>query len=388
MISSKFKKINITLLLSAISVASMFVSGTHANAAESWKLRQSPNGSFGGDIFAPAEKPGFFGGVSIATPTITGVKGPTGNTVTTPSGVTNVPLGALSQAAASALAPNNYTVSVAEGAVVLNQDQTQINLGGGYITEGTYADGKLMFAANVPFIKATRTGSLVFPSATFSGPAGPAQLPATITGPVNASVKAGADARAKLASGSTEGLGDTELSTVWIKNTDRLRVTAGVSLFVPTGKFDPVRQANLQANTGSGDFYTVRPGASFAYNLDPKERITVAGRFAYGFNTVNKDTQYKSGNFVYAEGAIAKVIGDVAFGLNVYSIQQISDDSYSGTDKKIVINGRYKTMGGGPFISYKLPGQDMALNFQISNNFKGENAIVVKTYQLRLMRAF
>lgn len=385
MISSKFKKINTTLLLSAIPVASMFVCGTHANAAESWKLRQSPVGSFGGDIFAPAEKPGFFGGVSITTPTITGVKGPTGDTVTIASGVTNVPLGALNPA----LAPYNaYKASVAEGAVGLNQDQTQINLGGGYITEGTYADGKLLFAANVPFIKATRIGSLVFPSATFSGPAGPAQLPATITGPINASVQAGAEARAKLASGSTEGLGDTELSTVWIKNTDRLRVTAGVSLFVPTGKFDPVRQANLQANTGFGDFYTVRPGATFAYNLDPKERITVAGRVAYGFNTVNKDTQYKSGNFVYAEGAIAKVIGDVAFGLNVFSIQQISDDSYSGTDKKIVINGRYKTMGGGPFISYKLPGQDMALNFQISNNFQGENAIVVKSYQLRLIRAF
>jgi hypothetical protein len=45
-------------------------------------------------------------------------------------------------------------------------------------------------------------------------------------------------------------------------------------------------------------------------------------------------------------------------------------------------------MGGGPFISYKLPGQDMALNFHISNNFQGENAIVVKSYQLRLIRAF
>jgi hypothetical protein len=30
----------------------------------------------------------------------------------------------------------------------------------------------------------------------------------------------------------------------------------------------------------------------------------------------------------------------------------------------------------------------MALNFHISNNFQGENAIVVKSYQLRLIRAF
>lgn len=385
MISSKFKKINSKLLLSAIPVASLFVCVTHANAAESWKFRQAPVGSFGGDIAAPADKSGFFGGVSISTPTITGIKGPTGDAFTQPSGISNVPLGALNPALASY---NAYKASVANGAVSFNQDQTQLNLGGGYITEGTYADGKIAFAANVPFIKATRTASLIFPNATFTGPAGPAQLPAAITGPVNNAVQAKAAAASIIASDTNEGLGDTELSTLWIRNTDRLRVTAGVSLYVPTGKFDPVRQTNLQSNPGFGDFYTIRPGATVSYNLDPKERITVAGRVAYGFNTVNKDTSYKSGNFIYAEGGIVKVSGDFAFGLNVFSIQQISDDSYSGTDKAKIVNGRYKTMGGGPFISYKLPGQDMALNFHISNNFQGENAIVVKSYQLRLIRAF
>ena len=387
MISSKFKKINSKLLLSAISMASLFIIGTHAHAAESWKLRQAPVGGFGGDIAAPADKPGFFGGVSISTPTITGIKGPSGDAYTHPSGYTDVPLGTLN----TALANTPYgavKVSVANGAVSFNQDQTQINLGGGYITEGTYADGKILFAANVPFIKATRTASLIFPNATFAGPTGPAQLPAAITVPVNNLVQAKAAAASIVASDTIEGLGDTELSTVWIRNTDRLRVTAGVSLFVPTGKFDAGRQTNLQSNPGFGDFYTVRPGATVSYNLDPKERITVAGRVAYGFNTVNKDTSYKSGNFIYAEGGIVKVSGDFAFGFNVFSIQQISDDSYSGTDKAKIVNGRYKTMGGGPFISYKLPGQDMALNFHISNNFQGENAIVVKSYQLRLIRAF
>ncbi|MEI7975538.1 MAG: hypothetical protein WCH92_06095, partial [Betaproteobacteria bacterium] len=79
MISTKFKKINSKLLLSAIPVACLFVCVTHANAAESWKFRQAPVGSFGGDIAAPADKSGFFGGVSISTPTITGIKGPTGD---------------------------------------------------------------------------------------------------------------------------------------------------------------------------------------------------------------------------------------------------------------------------------------------------------------------
>jgi hypothetical protein len=81
-------------------------------------------------------------------------------------------------------------------------------------------------------------------------------------------------------------------------------------------------------------------------------------------------------------------MGDTAIGFNLFSTQQITDDSYSGTDPTKTINGRYKTMGGGPFFSYKIPGQDMGLNFQINRNFSGRNAIDVTSYQLRLIKAF
>jgi len=103
---------------------------------------------------------------------------------------------------------------------------------------------------------------------------------------------------------------------------------------------------------------------------------------------VNKDTNYKSGNFVYSEAAIVKVSGDFAFGMNVFSTQQVTDDTYSGTDATKSINGRYKTLGAGPFISYKIPGQNAGLNFQVNNNFQGKNAINMKSYQLRLIKAF
>jgi len=83
-----------------------------------------------------------------------------------------------------------------------------------------------------------------------------------------------------------------------------------------------------------------------------------------------------------------KVSGDWAMGMNVFSTQQVTDDTYSGTDKTKAIIGRYKTLGAGPFISYKIPGQNAGLNFQVNNNFDGKNAINVKSYQLRLIKAF
>jgi hypothetical protein len=58
--------------------------------------------------------------------------------------------------------------------------------------------------------------------------------------------------------------------------------------------------------------------------------------------------------------------------MNVFSTQQVTDDTYSGTDKAKAIIGRYKTLGAGPFISYKIPGQNARLNFQMNNNFDGK----------------
>jgi hypothetical protein len=264
---------------------------------------------------------------------------------------------------------------------------------GGYLTESKYADGRIAFVANVPFVKQSRTVQLTYPNATFS-PDSPL-LSATNRALINGGLQAKAKAASDAATGDASGLGDTELSAVWIRHTDRLKVAAGISVFVPTGKYSVERDTAFYANPGFGDFYTIRPGVAFTYNLNPSQAhqdwdagVTIAGRVSYGVNTVNKDTRYKSGNFVYSEGAIVKVSGDWAVGMNVFSTQQVTDDTYSGTDTTKIVNGRYKTLGGGPFISYKIPGQDAGLNFQVNNNFQGRNAINVKSYQLRLIKAF
>ena len=82
-----------------------------------------------------------------------------------------------------------------------------------------------------------------------------------------------------------------------------------------------------------------------------------------------------------------KVAGDVAFGFNLSSTQQVTEDTYTGTPAKAII-GRYRNMASGPFLSYKFPGQDMGINFQMNRNFSGRNAIDVTSYQLRLIKAF
>jgi hypothetical protein len=282
--------------------------------------------------------------------------------------------------------------SVAAGQVKLTQDQTQLNIVAGYLTESKYADGRIALVANIPLMTQSRNLSLNYPSATF---APNNVLPTPYATAINTALQTQAADASTAATGNASGVGDTELSAVWVRHTDRLKVAAGISVFAPTGKYDVVRDSKLQANPGFGNFYTIRPGVAFTYNLNPNYShqdwdagVTLAGRIAYGVNTENKDTKYKSGNFIYSEAAIVKVMGDSAFGYNLFSTQQVTNDSYSGTDLTKEINGRFKTMGGGPFLSFKFPGQDAGLNFQVNRNFGGRNAIDVTSYQVRLIKAF
>ena len=358
--------------------------GLNAQAAESYKLRQAPVGAFGGEIAASADNPGFFGTASLTQLQIYKIADANGNNVA-PAAIAPIQL--------NPALP--YKVTFPTGSLAFNQDQTQLNLVGGYLTEGKYGDGHVAFAINVPFIQQKRTFVVTQPAGTLTPAATTPPLSAAIVGQLNAgAAQANALVQAKvLAAGAnqnleTSGVGDTELSTVWIRHVDRLKVAAGVSLFVPTGSYDK----NRGPNPGFGNFYTLRPGVAVTYNLNPKHSdeswdsgVTIAGRVSYGLNTRNKDTDYKSGNFIYSEGGIVKVRGDWAYGVNMFAIQQISDDTGSGAT---LGGNRYKTNGVGPFVSFKLPGKDAGFNLQYSDNFSGRNAIVAKSLQLRFVKAW
>lgn len=372
------------LLLAALAANSSL-------AAESSKFRQSAVGLFGGEIAASGENPGFFGTASLAAADIYKVVDGNGNPIALPG--RTVPL-ATGTPTGGAIPNGTYSLNVGAGTIDFSQKQTQLNLAGGYVTAGTYGGGHLVLAVNVPLIKAKRSFVARQPLGTVS-PTPPGATPAPLLGAINAvanatnnAVQAGVAASATSQNLEVDGLGDTELVMAWSMQSNRLKVVAGVSVWLPTGDYDKARGPN----PGFGDFYTVRTGVAMSYSLNPKHTdaawdagVTVAGRVALGSNSSNKETNYKSGNFVYFEGAIVKVMGDFAIGANLLGLQQISDDTGAGVAAG---TGRYKNFGGGPFVSYKLPGKDAGFNLHYSENFGSRNAIVARTVQLRFIRAW
>jgi hypothetical protein len=372
------------LVFATLPWVALLTCGLNAQAAESFKLRQAPVGAFGGEMAVSADKPGFFGTASLTQLQIYKIADASGNDVAPPP---------ISPIQLNPTLPNKVVFPA--GSLAFNQDQTQLNLVGGYLTESTYGNGHMVFAINLPFIKQKRSYIVTQPAGVLTPAATTPPLPATVVAQLNGgTVMANAEVQKRVNAASVpqnlevSGMGDAELSTVWIRHADRLKVAAGVSLFVPTGSYDKTRGPN----PGFGNFYTLRPGVAVTYNLNPKHSdsnwdagVSIAGRVSYGINTRNKDTDYKSGNFLYAEGGIVKVAGDWAYGVNVFTTQQMSDDTGTGAPAG---GNRYKTHGFGPFVSYKLPGKDAGLNLQFSDNFGGRNAIVVKSLQLRLVKAW
>lgn len=379
-------------LIQAASCAALLALSAHGIASEGYKLRQAPIGAFGGEIASQIDDPGFFGTVAYSHATIDRIADANNEDVGVPARSVPLPTG---PASGGQVRSGTYSLVVPAGAIAFHQTQSQLNLLFGYLTTDSYAGGRVALTVNVPLIKQSR-GFIVTQAAGVIAPTPPPITPAalrtllaTIGNAANARIQAGVADFAAQQNATVSGIGDTEFSALWIRREQQLRIAAGVSLYAPTGAYDKDRGPN----PGFGNFYTLRPGVAVTYALDPRRAgasdwdggITVAGRVSYGFNTINKDTEYRSGNFVYTEAAITKVAGGVAFGANLMSIRQLTDD----TGPNVGPDGmRYRNVGYGPFISYKLPGKDAGFNLQYASNAGSRNALVAKTLQLRFIQAW
>ena len=385
-----YKRPSVTIVQAASCLALLVAAG-HAGASEGSRMRQPPVGAFGGEIAAPADNPGLFGTASLTYLNIYKVVDGNGEPISLSS--KSVPLPTATPTG-GAIANGTYALSVPAGTIDFNQKQTQLNLVGGYLTESLYGDGRLAFAINLPLIKQSRSFIAQQPTGSVSPtPAGALPAPlrgaiAAVATAVNNQVQAGVAAVATSQNAEVSGFGDAELSMLWIRHQDRLKVAAGVSLFVPTGAYDKTRGPN----PGFGKFYTLRPGVAVTYALNPDHAdaawdagVTLAGRLSYGINTTNTETDYRSGNFVYGELGVIKVMGNWAIGSNLLATQQVTDDTGTGAPAD---GNRYHSYGVGPFLSYKIAGQDAGFNLQYSDNFGARNAIVAKSLQLRFVKAW
>ncbi len=366
------------------TVSAALCLGTFAGsalAADGFKLRFPLSGSLGGEIVAPVDNPGFFTSVVVTQIELDKLTDDTGNayqqikngSITTP-------------AIAGAVRTASYSGNVG---LDLRQKQTNANLIVGYLSEKNFAGGRLALTFNLPYTArlnrqltasgATPTLSTLAPALTTPPlPAGTgAAAQASTQAGFNTSYQAGLAASSAAATGASDGFGDAELSGAWVYRKDDLKVVAGVTLAMPTGKYD----ANSSINVGYGNFYTVRPGVAVAFNATPW--LTLGARGSLGFNTRNKDNQIKSGDFSALDLAAAIRTPYGVFGPHVLIVDQFKDDQggiYGGN--------RFKGNGVGAFYTALIPGLEAAVNLAYMNMANSRNALSGSFYQLRVSKAF
>ncbi|MCP5518693.1 MAG: transporter [Verrucomicrobiales bacterium] len=148
---------------------------------------------------------------------------------------------------------------------------------------------------------------------------------------------------------TANGLGDIALlpfmlGWVWgdVKSDVRLVV------YAPTGDYDPVRLANVGRN-----YWTFDPGVSVSY-LSSKIGLEASAFAGVCFNTVNDETDYRTGEQFHLDATLAQhlplgQLGVFGLGANAFYYQQITGDSGSGA----ILGGfEGRTVGIGPVLSW------------------------------------
>lgn len=182
--------------------------------------------------------------------------------------------------------------------------------------------------------------------------------------PVALQQKISTDASAA-ASGSRSGVGDVELAGFISWKFESLSLVAAMNIDVPTGSFDKNSQVNLGLNS-----YSFRPLVSAAWSTD--SGFDLAASLAYNYSTANRDTDYKSGQYVHLEyiGSY-QFSNNVKAGLQGYYLQQVTDDQDpNGTSALTIVNGnRARVASLGPIVSYQTDDLKTQVEFKYLKEF-------------------
>ena len=376
-----------------MATTSILVIAQPSMAAEGYRLQQPAFGLMGGEMASTIEHHGFFGTAAASYGNSYKVVDNDGHRISSPGQVIPAPTGALT---GGAVPDGTYNVAIDTASIDYEQNSAQFNLIVGYLFDTGIEGGRIVVSINQPLQTSSREVS-VGTQAVKVSPAPPENLPPALSAALNSVATTVTD---QLASQQQElldfhnhdatGLGDTNLGVVWAQNLrdNRLKIAGGISLAIPNGEYESDRGPNPGFN-----YYTTRLEALTTYSLGDNLKpdgtvfsgITVGGRMAYGWNSKNKDSDYKTGQFFNAEIAAEKVNGNFAFGVNVFALIQTTDDSGAGAPD---MPFRYRAYGAGPFIAFKLPRRDIGLNFTYNSTFSARNAQVARVISLRLIKAW
>ncbi len=358
------------VVIASFSLLSLL--GSTAHAAEDFQVRYNIAGSLGGEVFAPPERAGLAVGIAMTYIDVNKVTGNDGSRLKSPVPGGIVPLPAPTP---SALYPS-YGANLAE--VDARGTLKLYNLAVGYVTTERYAGGRVVLGVNVPYgVKTQSFGVNAATPALQWNPAVPAPTRAAVQAQFSAGYQGGLAAQAAAQSGEVSGIGDVEMQGGWLYVEDKLRVLAGASLVLPTGRYN----ASAGPDIGYGNFYTLRPAVQAGYLFTPD--VAGAVKITLGLNTRNKDNDLRSGNWVGLEGALAYKTSIGAVGVHGVLVRQYQDDSGN-----VWGASRFSSSNAGVFFTTKIPGLEAAVTAQVMKTFDSRNAKSGSFTQLRVIKVF
>lgn len=354
--------------LLALSTACALCAG-HAVAGEDFQVRYSLSGTLGGEIFASPSLEGLTGGIAITHVSGRMLTGNDGKRLTQA-----VPGGTL-QVGGSTPSP---TYGPATAYVETNGTLLQYNLGLAWLSAPRYAGGRLAVAVSLPYgVKKQRFGAQVTPPTLNWDPSVPAAMQSAVQGQFDAQYRRDVAAVARAEDGRISDIGDMELHFGWRHADERLRVLAGASVVLPTGRYSAASGADI----GFGNFYTLRPLAQVVYL--PRPDVALAGRLTWGLNTRNRDNDLRSGNWASVESALGTMTRLGPVGVHVVHAQQFQDDRGN-----VWGASRYRSTHAGLFFTTRIPVIDTVLSLQYMNAIASRNAKHGSYAQVRMSKSF
>jgi hypothetical protein len=150
---------------------------------------------------------------------------------------------------------------------------------------------------------------------------------------------------------------------------------AGLSIALPTGKYDEDDLANTSLNV-----YALIPQAGFTY-FDPRSGWDASIGLAYAISFQNEATDYDSGDIVHLDMSLTKGFGKWRVGAVGYTMNQVTDDSGSGA-----LLGAFKSevYGAGILAAYgaDVAGKPVNLTIKWSGEFDADNTFEGSTVTL------
>lgn len=179
--------------------------------------------------------------------------------------------------------------------------------------------------------------------------------------------------------GSAHGGGDAFLAPLTLGwRNDRLHQIAGIEVYVPTGRFDRSRLANL-----SRGYTSIAPVWRFSWFAVPA--LELSGNLVLLYNLKNGDTQYKSGRELSFDYGIGHALGaGWQGGVSGYVYKQLSDDTLNGARFGDGNRGRVNAIG--PFVRYS-PGKEWGVTLKWQIEGQTRNRAEGNRFFLQVARA-